>query len=125
MKCFFCGETPGSAPLHEAETFQLDSRVRSCAHILGDMDLITKLNAGDMVAQDAKYHRNCLVQLYNRVRKIKEISGNSSNDVQAYEGLAFAHLVMYIEETLTKGETAPVFKLADLAQLYAARMEYM
>ena len=125
VKCFFCGEAPGSAGLHEAATFQLDSRVRSCAMILGDMDLLTKLNAGDMVAQDAKYHRNCLVNLYNRVRKIKEMPGKSSNDEQAIEGLAFAQLVVFIEEALTDGETSPVFKLADLAQLYASRMEQM
>jgi len=56
VKCFFCGDAPGSAGLHNAATFQLDSCVRSCAMILGDMDLLTKLNAGDMVAQDAKYH---------------------------------------------------------------------
>jgi len=126
VKCFFCGEAAGSALLHEAATFQLDSRVRSCAMILGDMDLQTKLNAGDMVAQDAKYHRNCLVNLYNRVRKIKEMSSKSSNDEQALvEGLAFAQLVVFIEEALAEGETAPVFKLADLAQLYASRMEQM
>jgi len=125
VKCFFCGETSGSVRLYEAATFQLDSRVRSCARILGDMDLLTKLNAGDMVAQDAKYHRNCLVNLYNRVRKNKKMSGKSSNDEQAIEGLAFAQLVVFIEEALTDNETAPVFKLAELAQLYASRMEQM
>ncbi|KAG0712973.1 hypothetical protein GWK47_017260 [Chionoecetes opilio] len=68
VKCFFCGEAPGSAGLHEAATFQLDSRVRSCALIMDDMDLLTQLNVGDMVAQEAKYHRNCLLNLYNRAR---------------------------------------------------------
>lgn len=29
VKCFFCGEAPGSAGVHEAATFQLDARVRS------------------------------------------------------------------------------------------------
>ncbi|KAG0722169.1 hypothetical protein GWK47_045015 [Chionoecetes opilio] len=72
VKCFFCGKAPGSAGLHEAATFQLDSRVRSCALILDDMDLLTQLNPGDMVAQEAKYHRNYLLNLYNRARKIKE-----------------------------------------------------
>jgi len=75
--CFFCGEAPGSASLHEAATFQLESHVRLCAMILGDMDLMTKLNAGDMVAQDAKCHQNSLVNLYNRVQKIKEMLGKS------------------------------------------------
>jgi len=53
------------------------------------------------------------------------MSGKSSNDEQAIEGLAFAQLVVFIEKALTDGETASVFKLADLAQLYASRMEQM
>ena len=93
--------------------------------ILDNMDLLTKLNAGDVVAQDAKYHQNCLMNLYNRLWKIKEMSGKSSNDEQAIEGVAFAQLVVFIEEALMDGETAPVFKLADLAQLYASRMEHV
>ena len=113
VKCFFCGEAPGSAGLHEAATFQLDSRVRSCALILGDMDLLTQLNARDMVAQEAKYHRNCLLNLYNRTRKVKEMAGKSPDDEHAIEGLAFAELFVFIEEALMDDETAPVFKLAD------------
>jgi len=70
--CFFCGEAPGTEGLHEAATFQLDSRVRSCALMLDDMDLRTKPNAGDMVAQEAKYHHNCLLNLYNRARKMTD-----------------------------------------------------
>ena len=40
QECFFCGEAPGMAGLHEAATFQLDARVRSCALILDDLSLI-------------------------------------------------------------------------------------
>ncbi|KAG0730358.1 hypothetical protein GWK47_028416 [Chionoecetes opilio] len=125
VKCFFCGEAPGSAGLHEAATFQLDSRVRSCALILDDMDLLTQLNAGDMVAQEAKYHRNCLLNLYNRARKIKEMADKNKDDEHAIAGLVFAELVVFIEEAHMDDETSPVFKLADLAQLYTSRMEQL
>ena len=67
-----CGEASGTAGLHEAAFFQLDCRVRSCAKMLLDMELLTKLNAGNMVAQDAKYHRNYLMNLYNRARKMTD-----------------------------------------------------
>ena len=77
-------------------------------------------------AKGAKYHRNCLVNLYNHVRTIKEMSRKSSNDEQAVEGLAFAQLVVFIEEAVTDGDIVPlVFKLADLAQLYVSRMEQL
>ena len=61
------------------------------------MDLLTQLNAGDMVAQEAKYHRNCLLNLYNRARKM-EMAGKGTNDEHAIAGLAFAELVVFIEE---------------------------
>ena len=37
----------------------------------------------------------------------------------------FAELVLYIEETRQDEETAPVFKLAELAQLYHSQMEQL
>jgi len=37
--------------------------------------------------------------------------------------LAFAELVMFIEDAHIDDGTAPVFKLADLVQLYMARKE--
>ena len=53
------------------------------------------------------------------------MAGKSPDDEHAIEGLAFAELVVFIEEALMDDETAPVFKLADLAQLYTSRMEQL
>ena len=39
--------------------------------------------------------------------------------------VVFAELVLYIEETGQDEETAPVFRLADLVQLYQSRMEQL
>ena len=64
------------------------------------MDLLTQLNAGDMIAQGAKYHRNCLVKLYNWPRKNKEVTGKGTDDEHEIEGLAFAKLTVFIEEAL-------------------------
>ena len=47
------------------------------------------------------------------------------DDKQTIDGLAFAELVMFIEEAHKNDGTAPVFKLADLAQLYMARLEQL
>ena len=45
--CFFC-EKPA------ASTMDIDSRIRSVAHKLGDFNLISKLSNGDMIALGAK-----------------------------------------------------------------------
>lgn len=67
--CFFCGKSEGKAVLHSASTFDLDIRVRQCALKLQDKP--PKLSAGDLIAQEAKYHAQCLASLYNRARSVK------------------------------------------------------
>ena len=124
--CFFCGQPPGDSVLHEAATFQIDERVRTCAKLLQDTELIAKLSAGDMVALEAKYHTKCLVGLYNRARKAKSQRLNGACEEEVASRIAFAELVMYIEEIHNSDEQqAPVFKLSDLAQLYVSRMEQL
>ena len=119
---FFCGKSAGSDGLHEASTFQVDKRVRESATIVEDTLLLGKLSMGDMVALEAKYHTKCLLALYNRARKFK--AETSQNEPQS-SAIAFAELAMYIEETRLEANTAPVFKLADLVQLYASRLEQL
>ena len=68
-QCFFCRQPAGTDGVHEVATFQMDSKVRDWATILGDTELLGRLSAGDMVAQDAKYHQKWLSLLHNRVRK--------------------------------------------------------
>ena len=62
--CFFC-EKPeaeeGTSSLHNVSTFELDTRVRQCAYQLQDQRLLAKLSGGDLIAQEAKYHLQCLV----------------------------------------------------------------
>ena len=123
--CFFCGEPPGNSGVHEAATFQINKRVRACAVLLEDTELLAKLSTGDMVALEAKYHSKCLAGLYNRATTVKS-DGESIDEMNAFSGIAFAELVMYIEEVHQVDEVgAPIFKLSDLGQLYSSRMEQL
>ena len=101
--------------------------MKTCAQLLEDTELLAKLSVGDMVALEAKYHTKCLVGLYNRARRAKAKSGlKSTGEEDIMSRIAFAELVMYIEETRYSDEDqAPVFKLSDLAQLYVSRMEQL
>lgn len=67
--CFFCNELAGSADIHSASTYNIDTNVRKCALELEDTALLAKLAAGDMIAIEAKYHHHCLRSLYNRARQ--------------------------------------------------------
>ena len=72
IKFFLCDEPVNEKyPLYLVQSFRLDQRVRRCAHILNDSLLHVKLQGGDLIAQDAKYHRYCLTNLYRKLSNIQ------------------------------------------------------
>ena len=53
MSVFFCGDDDTVDTLHESATFELNQKVTKCSTDLQDQQLLAKLSAGDLVAQDA------------------------------------------------------------------------
>ena len=78
----------------------------------------------DMIALEAKYHCKCLVQLYNRARAVDGTGGDKDIDAHLH-GIAFAELVAYIEDFRMEQSVAPIFKLADPANMYKAHLEQL
>ena len=121
--CFFCNESAGSASLHNASTYNVDTHVRRAALNAGDTALLAKLAAGDMTAIEATYHQHCLRSLYNRARQ--EAPKDNDGQESCLHGIAFAELVACLEEMNNDEDNAPVFKLIDIAQLYKVRLEQL
>ena len=121
--CFFCNDPAGSASLHNASTYNVDTNVRRAALDVGDTALLAKLAAGDMIAIEAKYHQHCLRALYNRARQ-EAPKGNDGQE-SCLHGIAFAELVAFMEDMNNDEDNAPVFKLIDIAQLYKVRLEQL
>ena len=115
--CFFCDKADKSDTLHEASSFQMDARVRECAQTLQDKFFWAKLSAGDLVAQEAKYHAVCLALLYQK-GKLKSSCYSHEDDTS--QSVALAELIEYIEDYKLKSNTAPIFN-----RLYATRLEQM
>lgn len=121
--------------MHAVQTKNVDYRVRQCAYALLDERLIAKLSAGDMMTVEAKYHALCLTGLYNKLRDTEtndsiETSGNQMNPFSShiagkhgFIGLAFAQLVVYIEEVKSDTVILPIFKLARLTDMYSKRLQ--
>lgn len=122
--CFFCDQPAGSEGLHEAATQQLDKKVRQCAYDLEDTALLAKLAAGDMIAIEAKYHNKCLCAVYNRARQASAMEGDDGEEDRLH-GIAFAELVVFMEDMCSDEDSAPIFKLTDLAKLYKVRLEQL
>ena len=86
--------------------------------------LIAKLSAGDLVAQEAKSHLNCLTTVYNRERAFFRQQREKEQDEQerhAYSR-AIAELVTYIIESQKSHKGESFFKLADLNDLMTKRL---
>lgn len=106
LSCFFCDLDMGAYYFCEAATFILYSRVRECALLLENKYLLAKLSAGDMIATDAKYHPNCLSNLYNRARCIKRCEQSEQNCDDMFSSIALAELISYWGSIIHRGSTS-------------------
>ena len=118
-QCFLCDKSDDVGPLHTASTFDINIRVRHCAEVLQDSQLLAMISSGDLMSQEVKYHARCLAALYKKcstVEKSNEEIGSHCDSECSAESLAFAQLVQYMQEVKNDSATAPVFKLCELTK---------
>jgi len=65
MACLFC-QKGGS--LHEFKTPETDQSIRKIATELQDTELMVRMEGGDLVAMEAKYHLGCPTAIRNCYR---------------------------------------------------------
>lgn len=88
--CFFCDGPAVGDDVHKALTFGLDSRVRHCATVVNDKNLLKKLAFGDMIATDAVYHNKCFQKLYRQAAKAEASESDDKQNGRIIESIAFA-----------------------------------
>ena len=71
VACLFCNQVIRDEKSREAMTFKVNSRALESARLLEDEALLAKLSAGDVMAQEVKYHPKCFTGLYNGVRSLE------------------------------------------------------
>src|SRR6218665_2425025 len=125
--CFFC-EKVDNVGLRQVMTFDVDAKVRSCVNITKDNVLLGKLSRGDMIAIEAKYQPACLLNLYRKAGHSRTMSCETeivkcTAGLDA-ESIALAEIIAYLEEARANDILPPVFKLAELSQLYAEQMQH-
>ena len=90
--CFFCKQPSNETyPLHCVHTFPLGQRVRGCAHLLNNCNLHAKLQQGDVIAQDAIHHDNCLKELY-RTANTKQLEGHYTDSEKQLHDIALSEV---------------------------------
>lgn len=120
--CFLCAAPAHrQAPLCQVLTKELQNKVEKCARDINNTALMAQIIAyGDLIAQEAKYHLSCLVNLYNSARRAS-CQTQHDMDQMLCESLAFADLIAFISTKLTES-VHNVFVMADLLRLYNARL---
>ena len=107
-ECFLCKEEGDE--VGEAMTMKLNKKVNECAKTISDGKLLAKLSAGDVVAQELKYHPTCLVALHNceraHLHELKELKKTEEMERNAAYPVAFSELVTYITETKVACESS-------------------
>ena len=108
-----CADASGRLP--QFSTLQSDTSVRSMAKDFQYASLLARIEVGDLIALEAKYHLSCLATFDNHHRShIKEIhcALEESLENKIMEAVAFVELVIYIESSVEEGNF--FFKLSEL-----------
>ena len=120
--CFLCDEADSFNNLHVVATFGCDNTICRFAALTEDKSLLAKLSAGDLIAQEAKYHAACKLALHNKACSMCSPTSPESNSVYISHGIALTELVSYIDEIRTSEELTRVSKLCELKAMYTDRL---
>ena len=118
--CILCDRPQGDEKLSKCSTFGIDYKIRQCAHVIGDQDLIGKLSVGDLIAIDACYHLKCLIGLYRKAKAVESSDDNEAHLTKVIKAQAFADLVSYIESLR---DSCKSIKMSDVCKLYSTRLQ--
>eukprot|EP00794_Sanderia_malayensis_P012586 gene12586-13874_t len=93
--------------LTNALTFGMNKNIRNAARELCDEKLLANLSEGDMVAIEAKYHKQCLIALYNHQRSLHRSSSVYETQDAIRKGLVLAEIIDYITDSLRCSANIP------------------
>ena len=128
-QCFTCDEKfCDDGQRREVMTKGLCSRLSEYAKILNDGKILARLSAGDTIAQELQYHKDCLTTLYNREKCHLAALQKQENEDSQRKGinpLVYSELLAYIVETNMGSDGPVVFKLVDEINLYKQRLEQL
>uniref|UniRef100_UPI00358E26DF uncharacterized protein isoform X2 n=1 Tax=Myxine glutinosa TaxID=7769 RepID=UPI00358E26DF len=120
--CIFCKHDDGE--LHEFRTPNAETSIRSMVRDLEDTELLSRIEGGDLVALEAKYHLACITRYRNHHRSVmkqKQDACDGSNELKRIQARVFVELVTYIENSVVDGIL--YFKCSALRHMYEKRLQ--
>ena len=89
-----------SKQIHRVTSFNRNSNITEAATALGATKLPAKLAEGDLIAQEACYHKKCMTDFTNRYRSYTQPVDKDKKMEVKVKSLALAEVMMYIEDRL-------------------------
>lgn len=114
--CIFCGDETNAAD-HSFQKITLTKQIHDKAVALGEDRIVALLAEGDLVAIEAKYHRNCYTGFNRRFDAICKQDTATENLEITTEN----ELLQFIKEEVTGGRR--IFPLQDLTDMMTERLE--
>ena len=104
-------------------TIKAGNNIRVMAADLQENELLTRIEGGDLIALDAKYHLACLTALRNRHRSLmrqRQDCSDNQKEENKFEARAFVELIAHVENGVEGGQL--YFKLSSLREIYESRL---
>lgn len=121
---FICnGKVKWNQPLHHATTDNITSNFEPAAKKVVNLRVLSLLSAGDLHVKDAHLHLRCLDVLYNKSRETT--SNTDLTGIIKLEGMAFLHLVSYIQSRIESDNCNLIFKTSDLVKMYRGLISHL
>jgi hypothetical protein len=81
--CLLCDKSADADTLNAMSSFEIDIGVSCCVQSLQDSALLSKLEYGDLVVNEASYHAQCLAFLYEQAQAVENFNlPESANNLQ-------------------------------------------
>ena len=88
-------------------TIKAGNNIRVMATDLQENELLTRIEGGDLIALDAKYHLACLTALRNRHRSLmrqRQDCSDNQKEEKKFEARAFVELIAHVENCVEGGQ---------------------
>ena len=95
---------------------------------VGRFDLAGVISKGDLIAQEAKYHKSCRTWLYNQYKAQVNLTAMEGQECNSNESLglcstiAFKHIAQFIRDKLNSDDIEYIFKMANLTAASIERL---
>ena len=115
--CFMSNKEAQSLEIRQVMTINLNNRPYEYAKTLNERKLLATLSAGDVIAQEHKYHIFCLPGLYNRKRRYLIATRRLEQDMHSMKIPAHRHSQSYLHILWRLSDLKRVLQSSDL-QIY-------